>query len=130
MPAQNHVMSYDLNFWKYSPGVYKEHRRLYERLSGGITEDGLESLPVPEIRKRIAGAFRDWHRIGDDDWERDGHGAFRLFTTDQLVRIHCYGMKGTEMNKFVDILYEYECPLYDPQVARCFDGLDEAGEGV
>lgn len=121
-------MSYDLNFWKYSPGVYRKHQELYERLSEGYAVEGLEPLPVAEIRERIARAFYDWERVGNDDWERNGRGAFRLFTTSQFVRIDCYGMAGTEMNKFVDILYEYECPLYDPQVARRFDGVDQAGQ--
>jgi hypothetical protein len=119
-------MSYDLNFWKYSPGVYLEHQELYERLSKGVVVEGLERLPVAQIRERIAAAFKDWERIGDHDWEQEGKGAFRVFTTSQFIQIGCYGMEGAEMNKFIDILYEYECPLYDPQVARRFDGVHQA----
>ncbi len=63
-------MSYDLNFWKYSPGVYLEHQELYERLSAGTAVAGLEQLPVAEIRERIAKAFGDWERIGEHDWEK------------------------------------------------------------
>lgn len=116
-------MSYDLDFWKYRPGIYLQHQELYERLLRGGTVEGLQYLPVTEIRSRIAAVFGDWEQIGDDDWEKEGKGAFRVFTTTQFIRIHCYGMEGSEMNKFVDILYAYECPLYDPQVARRFDGV-------
>ena len=42
-------------------------------------------------------------------------------TTPQFVRIDCYGMKGEDMNKFIDILDEYGCPLYDSQVGERFD---------
>ncbi len=76
------------------------------------------SVAGQKIQQRIATAFSDWEQIGEHDWEKEGKGAFRVFTTPQFIRIDCYGMEGSEMNKFVDILYEYECPLYDPQVAR------------
>lgn len=38
--------------------------------------------------------------------------------------IDCYGMDGEDMNKFIDILFEYGCPLYDPQVGERYDDND------
>ena len=45
-------------------------------------------------------------------------------TTSQSVMIDCYGMDGEDMNKFIDILFEYGCPLYDPQVGERYDDND------
>lgn len=43
-------------------------------------------------------------------------GTFQIMTTPQFVR-----MEGEDMNKFIDTLDEYGCPLYDPQVGERFD---------
>lgn len=115
-------MSYDLDFWRYREGVTLNHQDVYERLSDGEKVDGLIDLPVKDILTRIAEAFSaDWTRVDDYSWESD-RGAFQLFTTDQFVRIDCYGTNGDDMNIIVDILSEFDCPLYDPQVGQRFDG--------
>lgn len=116
-------MGYDLNFWRYTPGVRRDHQAVYEQLSNGQEVAGLERLPVSEITARIAEVFeRHWQRIGTDGWERDAGGAFQLTTTPQFVRVDCYGMAGDDMNRIIDVLLEFDCPLYDPQAGERFDG--------
>lgn len=116
-------MSYDLNFWKYKEGVYLDNQSVYEQVSEEQIIEGLEDLPIENIAKDIANAFKDWNQISDDTFENPkGKGAFQIMTTPQFVRIDCYGMGGEDMNRFIDVMLEYDCPLYDPQVPQRFDG--------
>lgn len=114
-------MSYDLNFWKYKENVYLDNQNVYKALSDERNVEGLEDIPIHEIRKKIAEAFSDWDKVDENSFEMPSKGAFQIMTTPQFVRIDCYGMKGEDMNKFIDILDEYGCPLYDPQVGERFD---------
>jgi hypothetical protein len=50
------------------------------------------------------------------------NGSFQIYTTSQFFRIDCYGMDGEDINKFIDVGAEFDCPLYDPQVNQRFDG--------
>jgi hypothetical protein len=113
-------MSYDLNFWKYKQNIYLNNQAVYEQCSDEQIVDGLENLPIDNIVADIANAFSNWNRVSSDAWE--GKGAFQIFTTPQFVRINCYGMESEDMNKFIDVMLEYGCPLYDPQVPQRFDG--------
>jgi len=82
----------------------------------------LETLPVDEILKKIAGDFSDWTiQNNGKDFEKEGHGAFQIFTTPQIVRFDCYSMQEDDMNLLMDILIEFGCPLYDPQISTRFD---------
>mgnify|MGYP001816391924 CR=1 FL=1 len=66
---------------------------------------------------RIESAFSEgWEKLDDFNWETE-KGAFQIFTTHQFFRVDCYGMNGEDMNKFIDVANEFDCPLYDPQVA-------------
>ena len=44
-------MSYDLNFWKYKENVYLDNQNVYEALSDERNVEGLEDIPIHEIRK-------------------------------------------------------------------------------
>ena len=44
-------MSYDIDFWKYKDGVRMNHQKVYERLCKGEQVEGLETLPIPELRQ-------------------------------------------------------------------------------
>ena len=113
-------MSYDLNFWRYTPGSSGDHQSVYERLSDGQHVEDLEDLPIQEIRAEIATAFSDgWTQSGPDHWECSS-AAFQLFTTPQFLRVDCYRMGGEDMNRFIDVLQRYGCPLYDPRVGERF----------
>ena len=114
-------MSYDLSFWRYKPGVRHDHQAVYTQLSDGGDVEGLEDLPINTIVARIAQVFSDgWERLSDDVWESEGAG-FQVFTTKQYFAVTCYGVEGEDMNKFIDVLTDFECRLYDPQVGRRFD---------
>ena len=122
-------MSYDLNFWKYKPGVYLEHQSVYEQLSDGQAVDGVEELPIAAMIQDVALAFTEgWERVSDESWESEDRGAFQLYTTPQFFRVDCYGMEGEDMNRFIDVGLKYGCPLYDPQVPKRFDQTEPPDE--
>jgi hypothetical protein len=115
-------MSYDLNFWKYKERIYLDNQDVYERLSNGDTVDGLEKLPIAKILQRVNSEFADgWEKLDELNWESK-KGAFQIFATDHFFRIDCYDMESEDMNKFIDIANEFDCPLYDPQVGKRYDG--------
>ena len=117
-------MSYDINFWKYKEGVYLDNHEVYiAACCNGKTIDGLEELPVDAILDKIAEAFSDWTRLGLKDYEKEGGGSFQIYTTGQIVRFDCYNMTGDDMNRLIDVMLEFGCPLYDPQISTRFDGM-------
>jgi hypothetical protein len=64
--------------------------------------------------------------VDENSWKNTkGKGAFQVTTTSQSVKIDCYGTEGKTMNKLVDIMQEFKCPLYDPQVPERYDEMNE-----
>ncbi len=114
-------MSYDLDFWKYKKGTHLNHQKVYESLCDGSYVEGLETLPVREIIDDFKKEFKDW-TIQENDFEKEGSGSFQIYTTEQFVRVDCYGVSGDNMNRMIDIMLKYDCPLYDPQINTRFDG--------
>ena len=116
-------MGMDLNFWKYRENAPHDHAAVYQAACcGGKQMEELELLPIDEILKRISVVFCDWTVHGSGrDFEKEGHGAFQVFTTPQIVRFDCYGMQENDMNALMDILIDFGCPLYDPQISARFD---------
>ncbi len=117
-------MSMDFNFWKYKKGAAHDNNRVYELAccDGKIMEE-LESLPIDEIMKKITSVFSDWTALDENHYEneKEGKGSFEIFTTSQIVRFDCYGMQEVDMNALMDILIDFGCPLYDPQIETRFD---------
>ena len=116
-------MSMDLNFWKYKENTAHDHETVYQTACcDGEIMEVLEILPIDDILKKVTNTFSDWTiQDGGKDFEKKGHGAFRIFTTSQIVRFDCYGMQGDDMNTLIDILLDFGCPLYDPQISTRFD---------
>ena len=116
-------MSMDLNFWKYKEDTAHDHSTVYQTACcDGEVMEVLEVLPIDEILKKVADSFSDWNiQGGGKDFEKEGHGAFQVFTTSQIVRFDCYGMQEADMNALMDILLDFGCPLYDPQISTRFD---------
>jgi len=114
----------DLSFWKYKAQTPHQDQLVYERACcEGLAVEGLEALPIGDILQAVATAFGDWTALEPGRvYEKEGHGAFELFTTEQIVRIDCYGMKEADINAFIDVLLGYGCPVYDPQIRTRFDG--------
>lgn len=116
-------MSVDLNFWKYKENTEHHHETVYQAACcGGEVMEELEFLPIDDILNKVATAFSDWTiQDGGKYFEKEGYGAFQIFTTSQIVRFDCYGMQEDDMNSLMDILIDFGCPLYDPQISERFD---------
>ena len=56
-------MSYNLSFWKYKENSYLDNHKVYETLCDEGNIEGLENVPVDEIREKIAKAFSDWNKL-------------------------------------------------------------------
>lgn len=117
-------MSYDLDFWKYKKDIYLNHQEVYEKCSEEKTVEGLEDLPIDSILKDIQAEFIDWkNKESNIDYlNPKGNGIFQIFHTKQFVRFDCHDMEGEDMNRIIDIMDKYNCPLYDPQVPQRYDG--------
>jgi len=118
-------MSYDLDFWKYKEGTYLNNQVVYEQCSNEQIVDGLETIPIDLILTDIKTEFAAWNMEESNlDYENpSGKGAFHISYTTQFVRFDCYGMEGEDMNRIIDIMNKYDCPLYDPQVPQRYDGI-------
>ncbi|MDE7423427.1 MAG: hypothetical protein K2N51_07005 [Lachnospiraceae bacterium] len=115
-------MSMDLNFWKYKEEATHNNNRIYElACCDGKTVEELESLPIDEILKKISSVFSDWTTLDKNHYEKEDSGSFEIFTTSQIVRFDCYDMQEADMNSLMDILIDFGCPLYDPQISTRFD---------
>lgn len=117
---------YELLFWRYLDEIYLNHHEVYEALVEKEGVIGLEKLPVEVIINRINSVFSKWERIDENSWKNNaGKGAFQVITTPQSVKIDCYGTEGNTMNQLVDLMLEFKCPLYDPQVPERYDEMSE-----
>lgn len=117
---------YELLFWKYLEGIYLNHHEVYESLLDDKEVLGLEALPTAVILNRITNTFSKWEKVDENSWKNtDGKGAFQIKTTLQSIRIDCYGTEGKTMDVLVNILEEFKCPLYDPQVPARYDEMNE-----
>ncbi|MFH6992960.1 hypothetical protein [Flavobacterium sp. FlaQc-48] len=114
-------MAYDLNFWKYKSNIYFDNQEVYKRCSEEEIVEGLEELPIDSIRKEIENEFSEW-KIDNDSWQNpSGKGAFQISNTTQFVRFDCYNMTGDDMNRIIEVLLQFDCPLYDPQTSTRYD---------
>lgn len=117
------TMSMDIDFWRYGPEAVRDHDAVYQAACcEGVHVDGLEELPVSSILEQLAAAFSDWTRLSPTDYEHEDRGSFQVTTTPQSVRFDCYGMGEADLNRLIDVMLEFGCPLYDPQIAERFDG--------
>lgn len=117
---------YELVFWNYIDGIYLNHQEVYEAIEEQQEVEGLEELPTTVILNRINSVFSKWERVDEYSWKNNsGPGAFCVKTTPQSIKIDCYGTEGKTMDRLVDLLEEFKCPLYDPQVPERFDEMNK-----
>jgi hypothetical protein len=116
-------MSYDLTFWKQKPTCTASPSHIYGELMEGRAVDGLETIPTAEFIQRIHQRFPGITTDGGlTFWEGGNRGMFELYSSDRHVHVCCRQMSGDDMNTLIDVAAEFECPLYDPQEDRRFDG--------
>ena len=117
-------MGRQLAFWKYEDGVYLNNQEVYQKSCGnGETVTGLVELPIEAILGRAKKVFREYERF--DDYNYGGlEGSFTIYTQPQSVVFDCsFRMSENELNKIIDLMAEFGCPYYDPQIEVRFDGV-------
>ncbi|MCH5349556.1 MAG: hypothetical protein J1E40_09550 [Oscillospiraceae bacterium] len=116
-------MGRHLAFWKYEDGVYLDNQKVYEEACcDEKIIDGLSTLPTDRILGRVSEVFADYDKLDERNYE-SSNGSFTVSTTEQSVLFDCgWSMLMTELNKIIDIMAEFDCPFYDPQIKTRFDG--------
>ena len=115
-------MSRHLAFWKYNNGIYLDNQKVYElSCVEGQMIDGLSMLPLRDILSRVNEIFNDYDILDKYSYD-SSKGSFTIIITEQSVLFDCsWNMPETELNKIIDIMLEFGCPFYDPQIMTRFD---------
>lgn len=113
-------MSRDLSFWKNKNAYSDSHEYVYAKLTEGEFLDYLEEIPVEEIINDFNREFSSW-KSEDEKYYENGDEAFELMVTKQFVRVDCYSVSEYNMNKMIDIMLKYDCPLYDSAIDVRFE---------
>ncbi len=67
--------------------------------------------------------FADWSIRGNEYEKADGQ-YFEITYTDYFFRVDSYGVTMRELNRIMDVLARYGCPVYAPSIDVRFDGSD------
>lgn len=118
-------MSRHLAFWRYDNGTYLDNQMVYEESCCEENPvDGLAALPISDILRRVDEVFNDYDKLDGRNYE-SSKGSFSISATKQSVLFDCgWSMAESELNKIIDIMLEFGCPLYDPQIETRFDSDD------
>ena len=115
-------MSNDLLFWRQRDRNGGRSEEIAAALSDGRPVAGLDALPVDEIVARVNAHFPLITEGGLTYWEGGADGMFELYRTAQHIHFCCRQLIGDHCNTLIDIMAEFKCPLYDPQVNQRFEG--------
>jgi len=114
-------MSRDLSFWKVKGVTRVENKEIYVALSNEVYLPFIEDIPHLKILEDFKNSFVDWDSENEGHYYQKGKESFELMATSQFIRTDCYEMTEHSMNKIIDILYSYNCPLYDSSIDIRFD---------
>lgn len=113
-------MARDLSFWKYKNNNIYDDAKVYENLSAGKSLESVDVLPVNEIYNVIKKAFSEWNWINQKNFIKDEQ-MIEVYMTEQFFRFDCHNVTYECMNEIIDILNQYECPLYDAAILTRFE---------
>lgn len=117
-------MGRQLVFWKNTDGVYLDSHEVYEKICGQENISGLETLDINKILERVNDVFSDWCRLDEYNFESQ-NGAFTVEAYENAVLFECSeSVDYSSLNKIIDIMLEFDCPLYDPQINVRFDNKE------
>jgi hypothetical protein len=120
--AEEHYMSYDINFWKQERPLELSAQEIYQRLSKGESVDGLATLAVDRILAQLREAFPDFDPEEEFPLVSLDDGSIEFIWSDQYFRFDFRGEVGaTHQNRLVRIMSDHGCPMYDPQVNKRYD---------
>lgn len=108
-------MARDLSFWKEKESSIMKAADIYKSLLDGEKLEFVCELPTEHILSDVKKVFSDWEQIDAYNYEKDG-AAIEIFANNQICRFDCYSVTEADMNKIIDIMLSYECPLYDSAI--------------
>lgn len=114
-------MGRDLSFWRSRKAADISNREIYIKLSDGDTLDFIDEIPTELIMEDFKSEFADWETEDDKSFEK-GQEYFEIMSTNQFVRVDCYSVSESGMNRIIDIMQKYGCPLYDSAIDVRFEG--------
>ncbi|MFI4860419.1 MAG: hypothetical protein ACIAXF_07035 [Phycisphaerales bacterium JB063] len=124
-------MSYDLWFWKQKPDCVDQPGSIVTAIAqdgdyGSVCEIDMDSLLGAVILKFPAIEQHANPQTGklrqlildpkDQDW------MLLVGWPSHHLEVESHGAPGEILNVFIDICWEYECPLYDPQTGTRYTG--------
>ena len=120
-------MSYDLYFWRFEdeaanpPGKDDAYVRICHDLAAGEDAEGLASIPVNDVESVVAKKLAAAGWSGEAQfWDRKGV-VIEFYSYERHVSISMRGKwSGDDANMLIDIMKEFGCPLFDPQIGERF----------
>jgi len=117
---QGGTMSYDITFWKQQRPLELPPQDIYLKVLRNEPVNGLEKLPVDQVLGRLKSAFPDFDPAEDFPLARTSQGSIEFSWSDYHFRFDLRGICG-DCQKLVDIMGEFNCPMYDPQQGKRYD---------
>ncbi len=116
-------MSYDLYFWKQTPGCRASPDAIIERFSESKSVDGVLPIDVSAVIARLKSEFpaiaENLLQLPECPvqliWEHETDGCFIALPCTTYLCIESHGASSEILNRLIDIAHEFDCPLYDPQ---------------
>jgi hypothetical protein len=103
---------------------------IYEELVEGRQVAGLEAIPTAAIIAHIEQHFGRLSRDGGGlvFWEGGSRGVFEFYSSDKHVHFCCRQLVDEDMNAIIDIVAEFESPLFDPQINQRYGDPSESSK--
>jgi hypothetical protein len=122
------AIGYDLAFWKQAGDEDLEPSTVYRSLIDHRTVEGLATLPIESILTELLvvlpGSVRESNGAGWEwiDWvSEDDQSSIQIWWSDLHVYADCRNAEYEVVNRIIDVLADFGCPLYDPQVDKRFE---------
>ena len=111
-------MTYDLAMWSAQAEPSLAPPQVYEQLCGGEHVDGLEDLPLDQVKASVKERFPG---IEEDIYELNWNGddeTLQVTWSPQHVHFECHNPSEDTLARLVLLATEFECVLYDPQAGE------------
>ena len=114
-------MSYDINFWRQERPLAAPPEDIYAKLCDGEPVPGLRTLPKAEVLARIKQVFPAFDPSESFPLIGTADGSIEVSWSDQHFRFDLHGESESAAQKLADIMREFDCPMYDPQINTRYD---------
>ena len=118
------IMECNLAFWKQNRAIAKQPADVYEQLcdtpDGPV--DGVDTLPTDAIRERLQERFPDLEAYDDFVDLSFEQGDLEISFQPRIIHVEMGGLIPAEAkNAIVDIMAEFDCPLFDVEEEKRYD---------